>query len=64
MFECVFLVCRAIGIPSRVITTYASAHDTQSSLTVDYFVDDKGSVMEELIVDSVWNYHVWNEVSF
>ncbi|XP_046675625.1 annulin-like isoform X2 [Homalodisca vitripennis] len=55
-------VCRALGIPARTVTTYASAHDTQNSLTVDYFVDDKGGVMEELTSDSIWNFHVWNEV--
>ncbi|XP_055541423.1 annulin-like isoform X2 [Wyeomyia smithii] len=55
-------IARAIGIPSRVVTTYSCAHDTQSSLTVDYFVDENGKVMEELNSDSIWNYHVWNEV--
>ncbi|XP_054282567.1 annulin-like [Macrosteles quadrilineatus] len=55
-------VCRALGIPSRPITTYSSAHDTQNSLTVDYFVDEKGDIMEELTSDSIWNFHVWNEV--
>ncbi|XP_065095331.1 annulin-like isoform X1 [Ochlerotatus camptorhynchus] len=55
-------IARAIGIPSRVITNYSSAHDTQASLTVDYFVDKNGKIMEELNSDSIWNYHVWNEV--
>lgn len=55
-------MARAIGIPSRIITTYACAHDTQASLTVDYFVDENGKVLEELNSDSIWNYHVWNEV--
>ncbi|XP_020284577.1 annulin isoform X2 [Pseudomyrmex gracilis] len=55
-------VCRALGIPCRVVTNYSSAHDTQSSLTVDYFVDAEGRVMEELNSDSIWNFHVWNEV--
>jgi transglutaminase 1 len=55
-------VARALGIPSRLITCYAAAHDTQASLTVDYFVDHDGKVMEEMNSDSIWNYHVWNEV--
>ncbi|XP_039442709.1 annulin-like isoform X2 [Culex pipiens pallens] len=55
-------IARAIGIPSRVITNYSSAHDTQASLTVDYFVDKNGKIMEEMNSDSIWNYHVWNEV--
>lgn len=50
----VFPVCRAVGIPSRPITAYSAAHDTQNSLTVDYFVDEKGKVMEELSSDSIW----------
>lgn len=57
-----FLVARAIGMPSRIITCYASAHDTQGSLTVDYFVGENGQVEEGLNSDSIWNYHVWNEV--
>ncbi|XP_025831915.1 annulin [Agrilus planipennis] len=55
-------VCRTLGIPCRPVTNYSSAHDTQSSLTVDYFVNDKGKIMEELNSDSVWNFHVWDEV--
>ncbi|XP_024939545.1 annulin isoform X2 [Cephus cinctus] len=55
-------VCRTIGIPCRVVTNYSSAHDTQNSLTVDYFVDAEGKIMEELNTDSIWNFHVWNEV--
>ncbi|KAK9730764.1 Transglutaminase family [Popillia japonica] len=55
-------VCRAIGLPSRVITNYSSAHDTHSSLTVDYFMDSNGSGIEDLNSDSIWTFHVWNEV--
>ncbi|XP_017792163.1 PREDICTED: annulin isoform X1 [Habropoda laboriosa] len=55
-------VCRTLGLPCRVVTNYSSAHDTQSSLTVDYFVDAEGKVMEELNSDSIWNFHVWDEV--
>ncbi|KAJ8680712.1 hypothetical protein QAD02_016499 [Eretmocerus hayati] len=54
-------VCRTLGIPCRIVTNYSSAHDTQNSLTVDYFVDDNGKIMEELNSDSIWNFHVWNE---
>ncbi|XP_017779132.1 PREDICTED: annulin-like [Nicrophorus vespilloides] len=55
-------ICRSLGIPARTVTNYSSAHDTQSSLTVDYFMNEKGEVMEELNSDSIWNFHVWNEV--
>ena len=47
-------VCRTLGLPCRVITNYSSAHDTQNSLTVDYFVDENGKIMEELNSDSIW----------
>ncbi|XP_075212942.1 transglutaminase [Lycorma delicatula] len=55
-------VCRALGIPCRTVTTYSAAHDTHNSLTIDYFVDENGHIMEELNSDSIWNFHVWNEV--
>nr|CAD7194805.1 unnamed protein product [Timema douglasi] len=48
--------------PVKTVTTYSSAHDTQNSLTVDYFVNEEGETMEELNNDSIWNFHVWNEV--
>lgn len=54
--------CRAIGIPCRSITNFASAHDTHNSLTIDLFFDDEGEAIERLNADSVWNFHVWNEV--
>ncbi|KAG8198472.1 hypothetical protein JTE90_022202 [Oedothorax gibbosus] len=55
-------VCRALGIPSRSVTNFASAHDTHNSLTIDYFYDEEGEPLEKLNIDSVWNFHVWNEV--
>lgn len=59
---CLTTIARVVGIPSRIVTNYSSAHDTQASMTVDYFVDDDGKIMEEMNADSIWNYHVWNEV--
>ncbi|XP_050674600.1 hemocyte protein-glutamine gamma-glutamyltransferase-like [Leptidea sinapis] len=60
-------VCRALGIPSRVVSNLVSAHDANSSLTVDKYYTE---TMEELEfdpnnpqgADSIWNYHVWNDV--
>ncbi|KAB0798564.1 hypothetical protein PPYR_09557 [Photinus pyralis] len=55
-------ICRAVGIPCRPVTNYKSAHDTQNSLTLDYFMDANGKVIEDMNSDSIWNFHVWNEV--
>ncbi|XP_039763506.1 annulin-like isoform X1 [Pararge aegeria] len=55
-------ICRALGIPCRPVTGYDAAHDSQGSLTIDIIKDEKGNTLEEFTRDSVWNYHVWNEV--
>ncbi|XP_053677754.1 annulin-like [Anopheles nili] len=54
-------VCRAIGIPSRILTNFDSAGDHDASLTIDYFLDESDNMAGDMTVDSVWNYHVWNE---
>ena len=68
------LVCRALGIPCRCVTNYLSAHDTNKSMTVDKFLNMDGeetnvseldTIFNEVgpkIKDSIWNFHVWNEV--
>nr|XP_023022029.1 hemocyte protein-glutamine gamma-glutamyltransferase-like isoform X1 [Leptinotarsa decemlineata]XP_023022031.1 hemocyte protein-glutamine gamma-glutamyltransferase-like isoform X1 [Leptinotarsa decemlineata] len=59
-------VCRALGIPCRSTTNYVSAHDTNSSLTVDKYFDIFGEKLESgpdgTCNDSCWNFHVWNDV--
>ncbi|XP_068621101.1 annulin-like isoform X2 [Battus philenor] len=55
-------ICRALGIPCRPVTGYDAAHDSQGSLTIDIIKDDEGNTLDEFTRDSVWNYHVWNEV--
>ncbi|XP_050560187.1 annulin isoform X3 [Spodoptera frugiperda] len=55
-------VCRALGIPCRPVTGFNAAHDSQGSLTIDYIMDDQGNLLDNFTTDSIWNYHVWNEV--
>ncbi|WAR13579.1 TGMH-like protein [Mya arenaria] len=55
-------VCRALGIPARCVTNFSSAHDTDGSITIDKHYNADGSPLEEYNEDSVWNFHVWNDV--
>ena len=54
-------VLRCLGIPARSVTNFASAHDTDSSMTIDNYFDEEGNPLEHLESDSVWNFHVWND---
>lgn len=55
-------IARTLGIPSRIVTCYSAAHDTQGSLTLDIFIDQNNKKLDAETTDSIWNYHVWNEV--
>ncbi|XP_063601850.1 hemocyte protein-glutamine gamma-glutamyltransferase-like [Penaeus indicus] len=67
---CLNTICRALGMPCRVVTNFASAHDTNISLSIDEYFDEDGDQIEENdryvnpagIRDSIWNFHVWNDV--
>jgi transglutaminase 1 len=47
-------VCRALGIPARSVTNFASAHDTDGSITIDYHYNEKMEPLEDENNDSVW----------
>ncbi|XP_030069359.1 protein-glutamine gamma-glutamyltransferase E [Microcaecilia unicolor] len=53
---------RALGIPTRTVTNFESAHDTNRNLSIDQYVDTRGRTIDG--GDSVWNFHVWNECWF
>ncbi|NXI68493.1 TGM4 glutamyltransferase, partial [Anseranas semipalmata] len=55
-------VMRCLGIPARSVSNFNSAHDTDENLRVDVYVNEKGEKLKSLSVDSIWNFHVWNDV--
>ncbi|CAK6447503.1 unnamed protein product [Pipistrellus nathusii] len=57
-------VLRCLGIATRIVSNFNSAHDTDRSLSVDKYVDSFGRTLEDLTEDSMWNFHVWNESWF
>ncbi|WAR12502.1 TGMH-like protein, partial [Mya arenaria] len=55
-------VCRALGIPARTVTNFSSSHDSDGSISIDKHFNTDGEPLEEYNCDSVWNFHVWNDV--
>uniref|UniRef100_A0A8C8AAG4 protein-glutamine gamma-glutamyltransferase n=1 Tax=Otus sunia TaxID=257818 RepID=A0A8C8AAG4_9STRI len=54
---------KCLGIPTRTITNFSSAHDADGNLRVDEFYDASGNHLDRA-ADSIWNFHVWNESWF
>ncbi|MEE6510537.1 hypothetical protein FKM82_030437 [Ascaphus truei] len=52
-------VLRCLGIPTRSVTNFASAHDTEENLKIDVYLNEKGEKLEDWTSDSVWGYDGW-----
>ncbi|XP_029310416.1 coagulation factor XIII A chain isoform X2 [Cottoperca gobio] len=52
---------RCLGIPSRVVTNFFSAHDNNGNLKTDIILSEDGRIDRSRTKDSIWNYHCWNE---
>ncbi|NXU55018.1 TGM3 glutamyltransferase, partial [Turnix velox] len=63
VFAAVLTTGKCLGIPTRTITNFSSAHDADRNLRVDEFYDASGNHLERG-ADSIWNFHVWNESWF
>ncbi|XP_064455201.1 hemocyte protein-glutamine gamma-glutamyltransferase-like [Ornithodoros turicata] len=55
-------LCRALGIPCRSITNFSSAHDTDGNLIIERYFDEHGNPIAGKTEDSIWNFHLWNEL--
>ena len=64
---------RALGIPTSVVTTFQSAHDTNGDRQISKFyeitkagtwepVKDPEETSGDGHGDSIWSFHVWNEM--
>ncbi|KAL1426257.1 hypothetical protein MTO96_018314 [Rhipicephalus appendiculatus] len=52
-------VLRALGIPSRSVSNFPSAHVEGDDMSLDFYFDEKNKAIEG--ADMEWNFHVWTE---
>ncbi|CAO2579171.1 Protein-glutamine gamma-glutamyltransferase Z [Lemmus lemmus] len=62
VFACVMCtVMRCLGVPTRVVSNFHSAHNTDGNLTIDTYYDRTAEMLPTRKPDKIWNFHVWNE---
>ncbi|KAG7241536.1 hypothetical protein INR49_025441 [Caranx melampygus] len=50
---------RCLGIPSRVVTNFYSAHDNNGNLKTDIILDENGRIDRDRTKDSIWYVQMW-----
>ncbi|XP_008057826.1 protein-glutamine gamma-glutamyltransferase Z [Carlito syrichta] len=54
-------VMRCLGVPTRVVSNFRSAHNVDRNLTIDTYYDRNAEMLPTQKRDKIWNFHVWNE---
>ncbi|CAK7302610.1 Protein-glutamine gamma-glutamyltransferase Z [Vulpes lagopus] len=54
-------VMRCLGVPTRVVSNFRSAHNMDGNLTIDTYFDQNAEMLPIQKRDKIWNFHVWNE---
>ncbi|XP_062060740.1 protein-glutamine gamma-glutamyltransferase Z [Lepus europaeus] len=54
-------VMRCLGVPTRVVSNFRSAHNVDGNLTIDTYYDQNAEMLPTQKRDKIWNFHVWNE---
>uniref|UniRef100_A0A8C5R5W3 Transglutaminase-like domain-containing protein n=1 Tax=Leptobrachium leishanense TaxID=445787 RepID=A0A8C5R5W3_9ANUR len=54
-------VLRCLGIPTRIVTNYNSAHNTYQTLQKDLYYNESAARIHRTRNDSIWHFQVWNE---
>ncbi|KAF5925503.1 hypothetical protein HPG69_001950 [Diceros bicornis minor] len=54
-------VMRCLGVPTRIVSNFCSAHNMDGNLTIDTYYDQNAEMLPNQKQDKIWNFHVWNE---